>query len=80
MCSCKTCGILAKTFPSRKDAAAYHVLAATYIGNNVERAGNAAKGAFGITAQVGFGVRSRTTQCAHHATRRAAQAPARRNS
>jgi hypothetical protein len=32
MCSCKTCGILAKTFSSRKDATACHVLAATHIG------------------------------------------------
>jgi hypothetical protein len=32
MCSCRTCGILAKTFSSRKDGRTCHALAATHIG------------------------------------------------
>jgi hypothetical protein len=32
MCSCKTCGILAKTFSSRKDTGTHYALAAMHIG------------------------------------------------
>jgi hypothetical protein len=43
MCSCKTCGILAKTFSSRKDTETHYALAAMHIGT-VERVGSAATG------------------------------------